>query len=216
MNAVLFDLDGTLTDSADGILDAFRSGLAAIGEPEPSQDVLDRVLGPPMIDTLRSMGFERTRTDRALQAYYAYYDETGWQQNSVYDGIEPVLAELVASGRRLAVATAKGEHFAHRILDHFGLGQYFEFVAGARRDGTRKAKADVIGHALTNLGLAAVPGANPDVVMVGDRVHDVLGAAHWGIPTIFVEWGYGAPDEADGACRTVRTPEDLRDVLDCR
>jgi phosphoglycolate phosphatase len=212
-NVVLFDLDGTLTDSAEGIKNGFRRALATVGEPEPGEHLLSTVVGPPMIDTFHVLGFDDAKSTRAWQAYNSYYNETGWRQNAVFDGIEPVLAELSARGRRLAVATSKAEHFANRILDHFKLSDYFEFVAGASPDGARRAKVDVIGHALKNLGCEAAPGANLDVVMVGDRNHDVLGAAHWGIPTIVVEWGYGTTEEADGAYSTAKTPADLRALL---
>jgi phosphoglycolate phosphatase len=210
---ILFDLDGTLTNSAEGIQNGFRRALAAVGEPGPDEDLLRTILGPPMIDNLRAMGFDEAKAARAWQAYNTYYDEEGWRENAVFDGIEPVLAELASSGRRLAVATSKREHFAHRILTHFGLFHYFEFIAGASADGVRRAKTDVIGHALRNLGVAAQPGVDPGAIMVGDRHHDVLGAAHWGIPTIFVEWGYGAPGEADGARCVATTPTDLTAFL---
>lgn len=214
---LLFDLDGTLTDSAPGILSGFRHALAAVGAPDPSEDLLGRVIGPPMIDTFRALGFDEDRTERAIAAYIDRYDSHGWAENTVFDGIETALQTARALGSRLGVATSKNEKFAVRILEHFGLAGYFEFIGGASDDGARRAKADVIAHSLQGLGMPATPaadGGTRGVVMVGDRDHDVLGAACWGIPTIFVEWGYGHPAEADGAHWSVRTVADLERALD--
>jgi phosphoglycolate phosphatase len=214
---MLFDLDGTLTDSAPGILAGFRHALASVGAPEPSDELLAEVVGPPMIDTFRRLGFDAEDTDRALAAYFEYYDTGGgWAQNTVFEGIEPILVDLVARGVRLGVATSKSERFAHRILDHFGLAQYFAFIGGASDDLTRRAKADVIAHTLRGLGIApvaAADGGTADVVMVGDRDHDVDGATRWGIPTVFVGWGYGTGDENAGAAWTVADMSQLAAML---
>lgn len=211
---VLFDLDGTLTDSAPGIRAGFRHALAAVGKPEPTQDLLQNVVGPPMIDTFRSLGFDQSEVKRAAAAYFEYYDRVGWLDNAVYDGIENVLIGARESGRRLAVATSKAEPFAVRILEHFELARHFDFIGGASVDGRRRAKSEVIAHTLRALGATPTKGATPDILMIGDRVHDVVGAAHWGIPAVFVEWGYGSkPDEATEALCTVRTVDDLAEVL---
>ncbi|WP_072688436.1 HAD-IA family hydrolase [Rhodococcus marinonascens] len=211
---VLFDLDGTLTDSAPGIHAGFRHALATIGQPEPTDEMIDSVVGPPMIDTFRSLGLEEDLARLAIAAYLERYDGIGWAENSTFDGIEEVLARALHSGRRLAVATSKSERFAVRILEHFGLAHYFEFIGGSSDDGSRRSKLDVIEHSLQNLGITVVEGATADVLMIGDRDHDVLGAAHWGIPTVFVEWGYGFPVEADRAHTRARTVADLGRMLD--
>lgn len=211
---VLFDLDGTLTDSAPGIHAGFRHALAAVGRPEPTGEMLDKVIGPPMIDTFRSMGLGDAEVDRAIGAYFERYDAVGWSENAVFEGIDQVLATARSGGLRLAVATSKTERFAVRILEHFELAHHFEFIGGASNDGRRRAKSDVIAHTLDALGIAAVEGGTRDVVMVGDRDHDVLGAARWGIPAIFVEWGYGSADESTGARQSVRTVTELGQVLD--
>ena len=211
---VLFDLDGTLTDSAPGIHAGFRHALATIGQPEPTDEMIDAVIGPPMIDTFRSMGLDEDVVQQAIAAYFERYDSVGWAENAVFDGIEKVLIDARDSGRRLAVATSKSERFAIRILEHFELAHYFEFIGGASDDGSRRAKSDVIAHSLRNLGVAAAEGATPDVLMVGDRDHDVLGAAHWGIPAVFVEWGYGFPAEAERAHTTAETVAHLGRLLD--
>ncbi|WP_016880005.1 MULTISPECIES: HAD-IA family hydrolase [unclassified Rhodococcus (in: high G+C Gram-positive bacteria)] len=211
---VLFDLDGTLTDSAPGIHAGFRHALATIGQPEPTDEMIDAVIGPPMIDTFRSMGLDEDVVRQAVAAYFERYDSVGWAENAVFDGVEKVLIDARDSGRRLAVATSKSERFAIRILEHFELAQYFEFIGGASDDGSRRAKSDVIAHSLRNLGVTATEGATPDVLMVGDRDHDVLGAAHWGIPAVFVEWGYGFPAEAERAHTTAQTVAHLGKMLD--
>lgn len=214
---VLFDLDGTLTDSAPGILAGFRHSLATVGAPEPTEKQLALVIGPPLLDSFRTMGLAEDLAQRALAAYFERYDAQGWAENSVFDGIEPVLAELKARGVRLGVATSKSERFAHRILDHFGLSQYFEFIGGASNDGARRSKPDVIAHSLRNLGLIpkeVADGGTSGVLMVGDRDHDVHGAARFCIPTIYVEWGYGIEGEDDDASFVVTTMDELAKVLD--
>ncbi|MCX5042643.1 HAD hydrolase-like protein [Aldersonia sp. NBC_00410] len=214
---LLFDLDGTLTDSAPGIIAGFRHAMAAVGAPEPSDELLAAVVGPPMIDTFGRLGFDADRADRALRAYFDSYDAGGgWANNEVFAGIEPILADLTGRGIRLGVATSKSQRFAHRILDHFELARHFAFIGGASEDLVRRAKADVIAHTLRGLGIAPVPaaeGGTPGVAMVGDRDHDVVGAAQWGIPAIFVRWGYGSEAESAGAAWTVDDTTQLAEVL---
>ena len=147
---VIFDLDGTLTDSADGIVSSFRHALDQIGAAVPEGDLASRIVGPPMHHTLSAMGLGE-HADAAIAAYRADYTARGWAMNTLFDGIGPLLADLRAAGIRLAVATSKAEPTARRILAHFGLDDYFEVVAGASFDGTRATKADVLAHALAQL-----------------------------------------------------------------
>ncbi|QCQ91581.1 HAD-IA family hydrolase [Rhodococcus sp. SGAir0479] len=210
---LLFDLDGTLTDSALGIHNGFRHALAAVGAPAPTAEVLGTVIGPPLMDSMRAMGLDEAATAAALAAYFERYDAVGWAENEVYDGIDAMLALAHDTGARLAVATSKTETFAIRILEHFGLADYFEVIGGASPDGARRAKADVIEHVLGGLGIPAVAGGTADVVMIGDREHDVHGAARWGIPTVFVEWGYGTTAEAQGARWSAPTVPHLGRIL---
>lgn len=208
---VIFDLDGTLTDSAAGVVSSFRHALAAVGAAVPDGDLAARVVGPPMQQTLLGLGLG-DRAGEAMAAYRADYTASGWAMNSLYDGISALLADLAGSGVRLAVATSKSEPTARRILEHFGIDHHFDVIAGASPDGTRAAKADVLAHALAQLGPL------PDrLVMVGDRAHDVEGADVHGIDTVVVEWGYGAGDfgRADGPtpAHSVATVAELREVL---
>jgi phosphoglycolate phosphatase len=207
---VLFDLDGTLTDSAQGIVASFRHALGEVGAPVPEGDLAARIVGPPMHHTLS--GLLGDRADAAIAAYRADYTSRGWSMNRTFDGIPALLEDLRGAGVRLAVATSKAEPTARRILTHFGLDEFFEVIAGASPDGTRSLKADVVAHALAQL--QPLPER---VVMVGDRWHDVEGAARHGIDTVVVGWGYGAADFAEptdvAALAHVDTVEDLREVL---
>lgn len=207
---VIFDLDGTLTDSAEGIVASFLHALAHIGAPVPDGDLAAQIVGPPMDDTFRSMFGEHA--EDAIAAFRAEYGARGWAMNALFDGIEPLLADLRAAGVRLAVATSKLEPTARRILAHFGLDQHFEVIAGASPDGTPKTKVEVLAHALEQL--RPLPER---VLMVGDRSHDVHGAAAHGIDTVVVGWGYGRADFADGFSLTgvthAATIDELREAL---
>ena len=190
---VIFDLDGTLTDSAPGVVASFRHALAAVGAEVPDGDLAAMVVGPPMTATLESLGLG-DRAGEALAAYRADYTDRGWAMNALYNGIAELLADLRAAGVRMAVATSKSEPTAVRIIEHFGIAEHFDVIVGASVDGTRSAKADVLAHALAQLG--ELP---PRVLMVGDRAHDVDGAAEHGIDTVLVGWGYGGSDTATPA-----------------
>ncbi|AKK28431.1 hypothetical protein AB431_19070 [Mycobacterium sp. EPa45] len=209
---MIFDLDGTLTDSAEGIVASFRYALAAVGAEVPAGDLVGRIVGPPMKQTLDGLGLG-DRAGDAIAAYRADYTTRGWAMNSLFDGIPQLLADLRAAGVRLAVATSKAEPTARQILEHFALAEHFDVIAGAGVDGSRASKADVLARALGQL--QPLPER---VVMVGDRAHDVEGAAEHGIDTIVVEWGYGAsdfrdPHVAEAAAAHVPTVTALREVL---
>jgi phosphoglycolate phosphatase len=190
---VIFDLDGTLTDSAEGIVASFLHALEHVGADVPDGDLVAQIVGPPMDETFHSLGLGQD-ADTAFAAFRAEYGSRGWAMNSPFEGIEQLLADLRGAGVRLAVATSKLEPTARRILTHFDLDRHFEVIAGACPDGTRKSKADVLAHALAQLRPL------PDrVLMVGDRSHDVEGAAAHGIDTVVVGWGYGRADFADAS-----------------
>jgi phosphoglycolate phosphatase len=200
---VLFDLDGTVTASGPGILNAVRHALVELGEPLPDDAALARFIGPPLVDSfMTECAMDEQRAWQAVLAYRAYYELRGQFENSVYAGIPEVLAGLRSAGRRLVVATSKAEPYARSILAHFGLLAAFDEVVGSELDGRRTAKAEVIAEALRRL---ALPGARPSgpglvelggpPVMVGDRSHDVLGAAAVGIASIGALWGYGSAEE---------------------
>ena len=205
---VIFDLDGTLTDSAPGVVASFTHALAAVGAEVPPGDLAGLVVGPPMHHTLATLGLG-ARADEAIAAYRADYTARGWAINSLYDGVGELLTDLRRAGVRLAVATSKVEATARRILEHFGIAEHFEVIAGASPDGSRAAKAEVIAHALDQL--RPLPQR---VVMIGDRSHDVDGAAAHGLNTMVVGWGYGGGDFAPGEPITiVATVAELREAL---
>ena len=208
---VLFDLDGTLTDSAEGVVASFRHALGELGAPVPEGDLASRIVGPPMHITMADLVGDRA--GEAMTAYRADYTTRGWAMNRTFDGVPELLADLRSAGVRLAVATSKSEPIARRILEHFGLDGFFEVIAGASPDGVRSAKADVVAHALAQL--TPLPTR---VLMVGDRSHDVEGAAQHGIDTVVVDWGYGGADFPDGspAMAHVADMAQLREVLNAR
>lgn len=208
---LLFDLDGTITDSFAGIENSFRHALDTVGAPQPDQSVVAGIAGPPMIDSLRRLDLDEPTVDAAMRAYRERYVSVGWLENSVFDGMDGLLADLSASGRRLAVATSKNQSTARRILEHFGLDKHFEYIAGASDDGSRRSKSDVIGHALASLGITDV--TDHPVVMIGDRSHDVHGSAEYGIPAVFVRWGYAVSDETTDAAWAVESVDQLRELL---
>ena len=185
-DTVIFDLDGTLSDSAPGIVASLHHAYDELGHPKP----LDFVpfIGPPFEATFLKEGFSAEETADLIGTYRERYWNTGAFENSIYPGIEDVLDELTALGYRLAIATSKPEPTALRILEHFGYIERFEIIGGATFDASRSTKSAVLDYVLAQLG-----ECRP--IMVGDRHHDVEGAAEHGIDCIGVRWGYSVGDE---------------------
>lgn len=157
-DTVLFDLDGTLTQSGIGITRSVAHSLKKFGIVETDQTKLDRFVGPPLIDSyMRYYGFCREQAVQAVAYYREYYASTGIFENRVYDGVESMLQALQKAGKTCILATSKPEHYAVQILEHFGLSDYFAFVAGATMDETRTGKADVIAYALKKAGHPDTP-----------------------------------------------------------
>ena len=203
---VLFDLDGTLTESGIGITRSVAHSLRKFGIEETDQARLDRFVGPPLIDSyMRYYGFSREQAVLAVEYYREYYAVTGIFENRVYDGVETMLRTLKDAGKVCVLATSKPEHYAVQILEHFGLSSYFSCIAGATMDEKRTNKADVIAYALEKAGKTG--GA----VMVGDRKHDMEGARANGLPSIGVLYGYGSREEleAAGATYLAETAEEI-------
>ncbi|MBD5162336.1 MAG: HAD family hydrolase [Oscillibacter sp.] len=194
-NTILFDLDGTLTDSAPGITNSVAHALARFGIREEPKNLL-KFVGPPLNESLAEFyGFSPQQTAEAIAVFREYFVEKGWCENAPYPGIGEVLRELKAAGLRLMVATSKPEVQAVRILKHFGLADYFEQICGAplgNEDGARKSA--VIRQALSYVG-----GETASAVMVGDRRHDVAGAHETGLPCVGVLYGYGGREELEKA-----------------
>ena len=210
---ILFDLDGTLTDSAPGILNSVRYGCRRIGIPVPDEATLRRFLGPPLIDSFHNLcGLNDADTDRAVAAFREYFPDKGLFENEVYPGIPALLAHLKSEGKRLFVATSKLDTMAERILEHFGLAPYFDAICGAP-EGDKEAgkKVNVVKAALKAAGCDDLSRA----VMVGDREHDVIGAHLAGLDVIGVLYGYGSREEltAAGADQIAETPEALETLI---
>jgi phosphoglycolate phosphatase len=193
---VLFDLDGTLTESGPGIVRSVAFALDAVGLPPLDAAALARFIGPPLLDSFRDVaGLDDAAAHEASVAYRRYYKERGMFENSVYPGIADLLRSLRDAGRRLAVATSKPTPYALPIIEHFALLEYFEAVCGPDSDGPNADKSIVVAAALAVLDVA--PG--PDVVLIGDRFHDVVGAHANGIACIGALWGYGSRAELTAA-----------------
>ncbi|HEL2736117.1 TPA: HAD family hydrolase [Streptococcus suis] len=208
---ILFDLDGTLTDSGQGILNSVAYALEKMGIEEPDTANLNRFIGPPLYESFsRFYQLSPEDTQSAVDAFRIYFKEKGMFENQLYPGIIPLLEELRTAGKTLVIATSKPEIFAKQILEHFGIAHYFDVIAGASLDSSRISKADVIGYAINQL--EAFPN---NAVMIGDREHDIEGAHRHQLPAIGVLYGYGSKQEFEkaGATMIVETVQDLKRVL---
>jgi len=207
---ILFDLDGTLTDSGEGIINCATLALNHFGLPVPDRETMRVFVGPPLDETFRKFGVPADKTDEAIRVYRSRYTTVGKWENHPYPGVEDLLKKLRARGHRLFVATSKPEGMSREILEKFGLSGYFERICGATLDGSRSKKEDVIAYLLS---LAA---GTENTVMVGDTAYDVIGAAAHGIPCVGVSWGYGlaADMEAAGAVAIAHTMDALYTLLD--
>ena len=204
---VLFDLDGTLTDPAEGITNALMHAQRRLGMEVSPREKLFVFIGPPLIETFMSeWGLTRAEADRALVYYREHFGVKGLFENVPYEGIGDCLADLKASGLRLFVATSKPEPLSLRILEHFDLLPYFEAVAGSTMDEQRTKKGEVIAYALKTYGLDPA-----ETIMVGDREHDVIGARENGLSCIGVLYGYGSRDELNDA-GAAALAEDLNEL----
>ena len=207
--ALLFDLDGTLTDPGEGIINCAILALEHFGLPVPDRQTLGIFVGPPLRDTFMQFGVRSEDVEEAVRVFRSRYLTVGKFENTPYPGIHSLLDSLKKMGIRLFVATSKPEVTALEILKKFDLFDYFEDVCGALLDGTRDSKADVIAHLLSRLeGLDRV-------IMIGDTAYDVEGAAKHNIPTIGVAWGYGSVEEmrAAGAIAIAENTEDLQKLI---
>ena len=197
---VLFDLDGTLTDSAPGIVNCLRYALDEMGIEHPDDATIATFLGPPLKDTFGGFfGMDDVGIDTAIAHYRVRYHDIGLFENEVYPGIPDLLDQLCDAGITMATSTSKPTVSATRILEHFDLARHFTFIGGASLDGERNSKAEVIAHTLDALGSRGIELSSEHTRMVGDREHDILGAAQFGIPAIGVLWGYGSRDELESA-----------------
>ena len=194
---ILFDLDGTLTDPGMGITNSVMHALTHFGITVTNRSDLYRFIGPPLMDSfMEYYVLTEEQAVEAVRVYREYFADKGWAENTVYSGIEVLLADLVAAGKMLLVATSKPQIFAERILVHFGLDKYFTHICGVALQAPRGySKADVIRDALDRAGVSDLTTA----VMVGDRHHDIDGAKVVGMDSIGVLYGYGDRTEHEAA-----------------
>ena len=207
---ILFDLDGTLTDSEPGIVNSVLYALRRFGMDAPRES-LRVFIGPPLYDSFRGvMGMSDADARRAVEVYREYFQDRGLYENAPYPGVPEMLRRLKEAGKTLVVATSKPETFARRIADHFGLAASLDAVCGADLAGGRSAKIDVIRYALEAGGID--PGA---AVMVGDRKYDILGAKEAGLADVGVLYGYGTREELAeaGASRLAASVAELEALL---
>ena len=211
-SAILWDLDGTIVDSAPGITSSLEQTFADLGLPMPMPESMMRWVGPPILDAFRDFaGFDERMSALALRVYRRHYLKAGVYDAHVYPGIPEVLAALAATGVPMSLATSKPERTAKLVLDHFDLTPRFAYLTGASEDETRSKKSDVVLEALRRLRAGGADLSNP--VMIGDRHHDVEGSADRGVPCLYVTWGYGEPGEEAGAIGVAETPEQLLALL---
>ncbi len=206
---ILFDLDGTLTDSGEGIINCAILALEHFGLPIPSREALRVFVGPPLHESFINHGVPADKAEEAVAIYRSRYVPTGMFENTPYPGIRELLEALRAEGHTLYVATSKPEQMSIDILEHFDLAKYFNKICGATMDTSRTNKEAVIAY------LLAENKASDKILMVGDTKFDILGAKAHGIPAIGVSWGYGAvSDMVDaGAAAIADTTEQLLELI---
>ena len=211
-DTILFDLDGTLTDSGLGITKAVQYALGQMGYAVPPRESLFSFIGPPLHKSFQNRyGMDEAASFEAVRQFRVYYNQMGGiLENEVYEGIRELLAELKAAGKRLVIATSKPQAAAELVMRHFGLSEFVPEIIGGTDSPERNTKGKVIAWALREYGV------EPETaVMVGDREHDVLGAAENGIPCIGITWGYGdrAELEGAGAKAVFDAPEELAQYI---
>jgi len=206
--SILFDLDGTLTDSGEGIINCAALALEHFGLPVPDRETMRVFVGPPLRDTFHKFGVPQDQLDKAVEVYRRRYIPVGIYENVPYPGIRELLEKLQKDGHRLYVATSKPEWMAETVLEKFDLTKYFTRVCGATMDGSRDEKSAVIAYLKESQVLE-------DPIMVGDTAFDVIGAAEHRIPAIGVSWGYGKVEDmiCAGAVAMADSAEDLYRIL---
>ncbi len=211
---LLFDLDGTLTDPKLGTAKAISHALDYYGIEEKKPELVDKFIGPPLIESFQEhYGLDEEKAGLCVKKYREYYKETGLYENYMYEGVDKMLETLKSCGKVLILATSKPEVFARKILEHFGLLGYFDFIAGSELSGDRLHKVEVIRYALSGMGISDTSGC----LMIGDRMHDILGAKKAGLDSMGVLYGYGSRAELGeyGADYIAERVEDVVKLLGC-
>ncbi len=212
---VLFDLDGTISESALGIRKSLEHTITVLGGDMPDLSDYTLYIGPPLLDTFRDLcHFSEEKSREGVEIYRAYYDENGKRMNKLYDGIKEVLKILKENNCKIAVCSSKYEKFACEIIEILGVSEYFDAICGSTLDGSRKDKKDLIPYAVDSLG-GDFENEKEKVVMLGDTYFDARGARHCGVDFVGVEYGYGDIQQMkdEGAEVFAKTPLDIIDLL---
>lgn len=205
----LFDLDGTITDSSEGITNSVMYALKKYGIEETEREKLNQFIGPPL--TVSFQKFYHFSEEQAIEAvgiYREYYAEKGIYENCVYDGFEEMIKKMKEHGKTLIVATSKPEPYARRIIEYFHLSEYFDYVAGMELNGARGSKEEVIRYAIETCQISDLS----KVLMIGDREHDVIGAKSVGIDCLGILYGFGTRAELEEA-GAAYIEEHVEDIL---
>ena len=211
-SVIAFDLDGTLTDPKQGLVEGFLYAFGKLGIDAGPRESLVRFIGPPLFEEWqREFGFTAGESEHAILLFREYYNVFGWWNNRVYDGIENLLIQLKKRGKRLVVATSKPEDTARKVLALFGIDKYFDYIGGADGHKARDKKQEVLEYSLGMLG-----GVTPDeCILVGDRVYDAVGAREVGIDSLGVLWGHGSEEEIrkSGFTYIAASPDEVLEIL---
>lgn len=211
----LFDLDGTVSESAAGIRESLEKAILSLDKPLPNLDDYTLYIGPPLIDTFRNIcHFTEEESKLGVEYYREYYNTEGKYRNKLYKGIDEVLRRLKENGGKIAVCSSKYEQFAEEIIDLLGLRQYFDAVCGSTLDGSRKDKKDLIPYAVKSLG-GNIEENRSEIVMIGDTHFDAKGAKACGVDFVGVEYGYGTRKSMAeaGADTFASDTDELYDIL---
>lgn len=209
---ILFDFDGTLSDSAPGVLLSFERALTELGREIPGREVLIRFVGPPLTETFTGyFGFSDEELPEVLRIFRREYAAVGLDNQKMFPGVPEMLERIKGSGRKMAVATSKRESFARQICREYGIADYFEIIAGSSEDDVRNRKDDIIVYALSEMGVTD----RAEVLMVGDRLYDVEGAKNCGIDCMGILYGYGDREELEkaGAKYIAETTKQAADMI---
>jgi len=208
---LFFDLDGTLTYPRLGITNSFIYALKKHNIEVLDRTELYKFIGPPLFDSFKTFGMADIEANQAVADYRVYFSEKGLLENKVIEGIPEALKTLKEKGYKLVIATSKPEPYTVRILEHFDLADYFDFISGALLDGTRNKKSDVIRHAINSLKITELD----KVLMIGDRFYDIEGAKENGIKSMGVTFGCGSKEELQnaGADFVVNTVAEILDFI---
>lgn len=212
MKYIFLDLDGTITDSREGITNCFEYALNYFGIEVENKADLEQFIGPPLEQSFREgFGFDKEKAERAVEKYRERFIPIGMYENLVYPGMEDALQKMKEAGKVLIVATSKPEHMAKKILAHFGLDGYFDDICGSDDDQNRSKKDEVIRYALDKHGITDMR----DVLMVGDRKYDVIGADKCDLKCMGVLYGFGSREELEtaGAAYIAETVEDMARII---